>query len=271
MNTRDLLRTLFSPALQESGPFDFIGDVHGCFDELHQLLIKLGYQILKTHTQSQKNHRYQVTHPDKRIIIFVGDLVDRGPNTPDVLRIVMDMVASGIAVCVNGNHDDKLKRKLQGRDVKIAHGLAESLQQLERESQAFTQEVIQFLDGLISHYILDEGKLVVAHAGIKQHYIGCDSAKIRAFCLYGQTTGAIDEWGLPVRYPWAQDYRGDALIVYGHTPTAEAVWLNNTVNIDTGCVFGGKLTALRYPEKTLVAVPAARVYATPLKPLFRNT
>jgi protein phosphatase len=253
-------RKIGFPILKENGPFDLIGDVHGCFDELHQLLIKLGYHI-------HKNSTYKVTHPAQRKIIFVGDLVDRGPNTPDVLRLVMDMVASGIAFCVNGNHDDKLKRKLQGRDVKIAHGLAESLQQLAHESDAFKNQVMQFLDGLTSHYVLDDGKLAVAHAGLKQHYLGRDSAKIRAFCLYGQTTGETDEFGLPVRYPWAQDYRGSTLIVYGHTPTPEAQWLNNTINIDTGCVFGGKLTALRYPEKQLVAVPAARIYALPNKPL----
>ena len=255
-------RKLFAPRLQENGPFDLIGDVHGCFDELHELLMKLGYHI-------QKNTTYEVTHPAKRKIILVGDLVDRGPNTPEVLRIVMAMVASGIAFCVNGNHDDKLKRKLQGRDVKIAHGLAESLQQLAPESDAFKNQVILFLDSLISHYVLDDGNLAVAHAGIKQHYLGCDSAKIRAFCLYGQTTGQTDEFGLPVRYPWAHDYRGSTLIVYGHTPTTQAQWLNNTINIDTGCVFGGQLTALRYPEKTLVAVQAARVYAQPIKPLDR--
>lgn len=244
----------------EKGPFDLIGDIHGCFDELHALLIKLGYRV-------HKGEKYVVTHPEGRKILFVGDLVDRGPKTPEVLRIVMDMVESGVAFCVNGNHDDKLKRKLQGRDVKVAHGLAQSLAQLELEPQEFKDRVIKFLDGLISHYVLDDGQLAVAHAGLKQDYIGRGSPRIRAFCLYGETTGESDEFGLPVRYPWARDYRGRTLIVYGHTPVPDVEWMNNTVNIDTGCVFGGKLTALRYPEKEIVSVQAAQIYSEPLKPL----
>lgn len=181
---------------QEKGPFDLIGDVHCCFDELQELLMKLGYQV-------QKNDKYNVTHPEGRKVIFVGDLVDRGPKTPEVLRIVMDMVGSGAAFCVNGNHDDNLKRKLQGLDVKIAHGLAESLEQLESEPPNFKEKVIRFLESLSSQYVLDEGRLVVAHAGVRQKDIGKDSSRIRVFCMYGETTGEIDEFGLPVRYPWA--------------------------------------------------------------------
>lgn len=247
----------------ENGPFDIVGDVHGCFDELMLLLAELGYSVEKT-------DRYSVTHPEKRRLVFVGDLVDRGPNSPEVLRLVMDAVVAGQAFCVVGNHDDKLKRKLMGRDVKVAHGLQETLDQLQNEPPEFTASVLEFLQGLISHYVFDEGRLAVAHAGLKEHYIGRGSPRIRDFCMYGDTTGEIDEFGLPVRYPWANDYRGNTLIVYGHTPIPEAQWLNNTVNIDTGCVFGGKLTALRYPEKQLVSVDSARVYCEPVRPLHSD-
>ncbi|MDE2938265.1 MAG: polynucleotide kinase-phosphatase, partial [Chloroflexota bacterium] len=111
------------------------------------------------------------------------------------------------------------------------------------------------------------GNLVVAHAGMKEEYQGRASARVRDFCLYGETTGETDEWGLPVRADWAAGYRGQATVVYGHTPVAEPAWLNRTINVDTGCVFGGRLTALRYPENELVSVPAARVYYEPLRPL----
>ncbi len=244
----------------ETGPFDIIGDVHGCYDELALLLDKLGYLI-------EPGEAPRVTHPDGRKLIFVGDLVDRGPAVPQVLRLVMSIVATGAGFCVIGNHDDKLKRALQGRDVKIAHGLAESLEQLASESDALKQQVVQFIDDLRSHYVFDNNKLAVAHAGIKAHYIGRGSPRIRDFCMYGESTGEIDEFGLPVRYPWARDYRGETLVVYGHTPVPEPEWINNTLDIDTGCVFGGKLTALRYPERETVSVPAARVYCTPAKPL----
>lgn len=247
----------------ERGPFDIIGDIHGCFDELMQLLKKLGYQIEKT-------DKYNITHTEGRRIIFVGDLVDRGPKSPEVLRLVMDSIESGIALCVNGNHDDKLKRKLMGRNVNISHGLSETLEQLSVESDEFKVRVLSFLQNLISHYLLDDGKLAVAHAGLKKEYMGRASSTIREFCMYGDTTGEVDGFGLPVRYLWSQEYRGDTLIVYGHTPVAKPEWINNTINIDTGCVFGGKLTALRYPEKELIYIDAAKIYYDPIKPLNYN-
>ena len=243
-----------------TGPFDLIGDVHGCFDELHELMRKLGYVI-------KGGAPYVVTHPEGRRLVFVGDLVDRGPKTPEVLRLVMDMCKSGAAFCVTGNHDYKLKKALQGRDVTINHGLAESLEQMSHESGEFKRDVIAFLDGLMSHYVFDGGRLAVSHAGLKEHYIGRGSPRIRSFAMYGETTGEIDEFGLPVRHNWAKDYRGKTMLVYGHTPVPQVEWLNLTLNIDTGCVFGGKLTALRYPEKDIVQVDAARVYAEPVRPI----
>ncbi|MDE3076880.1 MAG: polynucleotide kinase-phosphatase, partial [Chloroflexota bacterium] len=194
--------------------------------------------------------------------------VDRGPKTPDVLRLVMSMVESGAALCVPGNHDTKLLRKLRGRDVQITHGLAESLQQLDSETSDFREKVVSFVDGLVSHYVLDDGRLVVAHAGMKAAFQGRSSARVRDFALYGETTGETDEFGLPIRYNWASEYRGKAMVVYGHTPVADPEWLNGTINVDTGCVFGGKLTALRYPEKELVSVPAAQRYYQPAKPFL---
>jgi len=97
----------------------------------------------------------------------------------------------------------------------------------------------------VSHYVFDDGKLVVAHAGMKQELQGRGSGVVRQFALFGETTGETDDFGLPVRYDWASDYRGSAMVVYGHTPVPEATWLNGTICIDTGCVFGGQLTALR--------------------------
>ena len=243
---------------QDTGPFDIIGDIHGCRAELETLLSRLGYEA-----QTRR-------HPDGRKAVFLGDLVDRGPDTPGVLRLVMSMVEAGSALCVPGNHDIKLMRKLRGRDVQIAHGLAESLAQLESEPSEFKDEIIGFIDGLVSHYVLDGGKLVVAHAGMKAAMQGRGSAKVRDFALFGETTGETDEFGLPVRYDWASEYRGNATVVYGHTPVPEPEWLNGTINIDTGCVFGGKLTALRYPERELVSVSADGVWCQPAKPFLEE-
>ena len=250
---------LWNNLKHEHGPFDIIGDVHGCFDELHSLLTTLGYEI---------NSAHEVRHPEGRKAIFLGDLVDRGPKTPDVLKLVMSMTESGQAFAVPGNHDTKLMRKLRGRDVQITHGLAESLQQLEQEPPEFKERVATFIDELVSHYVLDDGRLVVAHAGLKEELQGRGSGKVRDFAQYGETTGETDEFGLPVRYNWAAEYRGKATVVYGHTPVPEPEWLNSTICIDTGCVFGGKLTALRYPEKELVSVQALRTYYEPAKPFL---
>ncbi len=241
----------------EHGPFDIIGDVHGCCDELLTLLNRIGYTV----------DGNVVTPPDGRKAIFVGDLVDRGPKVVDVLKLVMNMVEAGTALCVPGNHDVKLLRKLRGKDVQVTHGLGESLSQLEMETPDFRNQVASFLDGLVSHYVLDDGKLVVAHAGLKEEMQGRGSGKVRDFALYGETTGETDEFGLPVRLNWAAEYRGRAMVVYGHTPVPEPEWLNRTVNIDTGCVFGGRLTALRYPEKEFVSVPALRTYYEPVRPI----
>ena len=255
---------LWNNRREEHGPFDIIGDVHGCLDELLELMASLGYAVARGASG------FSVTPPDGRKLVFVGDLVDRGPATPDVLRLAMDLVRDGQAFCVPGNHDVKLVRALKGRNVQMAHGLAESMEQLRQQPDVFRAEAEKFLDGLVSHYVLDDGKLVVAHAGMKESMQGRGSARVREFALYGETTGETDEFGLPVRYNWSADYRGKALVVYGHTPVPEPLWLNSTVNIDTGCVFGGRLTALRYPERDIVSVPARAVYYQSRKPFLTN-
>ena len=247
----------------EQGPFDIIGDVHGCFDELVELLKELGYKV-----STQPDGDTIVEPPQGRKAIFVGDFVDRGPKVTEVLRLVMRMQKTNAALCVPGNHDLKLVRALRGRNVNLTHGLAESLSQLEKESVEFKTQIVEFLDGLVSHYVLDNGKLVVAHAGMKEELQGRASGRVREFALYGETTGETDEFGLPIRRNWAGEYRGSATVVYGHTPVVEPQWVNRTINIDTGCVFGGKLTALRYPEKELVSIPAHRTYYEPTQPLL---
>lgn len=244
------------------GPFDIIGDVHGCASELRALLTQLGWNIEYDGTAA-----VGASHPEGRQAVFVGDLVDRGPDTPGVLRLVMGMVAAGNALCVSGNHEAKLVRALRGSKVTVSHGLAESLAQLEEEPEDFRKQALEFMDGLISHYVLDDGKLVVAHAGLKEAYHGRSSGRVRSFALYGDTTGETDEYGLPVRYPWAQEYRGQAMVVYGHTPVPKAEWINNTICLDTGVVFGGELTALRYPERDIVSVPAEKEWYEPVRPL----
>lgn len=257
---------MWTNRMKETGPFDIIGDIHGCYDELVELLKDLEYEV-----STNDRDVPVIVSPQNRKVLFVGDYVDRGPKVVEVLRLVMEMQKTGIALCVPGNHDVKLVRALRGKNVAQTHGLAESLEQLESETQEFKEEVADFIEGLVSHYVLDGGKLVVAHAGMKQEYQGRASGRVRQFALYGETTGETDEFGLPVRLNWAEEYRGEATVVYGHTSIAEPDWMNRTINIDTGCVYGGKLTALRYPEKEFVSVDAKEIYYAPVKPLKDQT
>ena len=251
---------LWNNRKSETGPFDIIGDIHGCFDELCVLLEKLGYAI--------DREKLAAAPPQGRKAIFLGDLCDRGPKNVEALRLVTGMVESGAAYCVAGNHDVKLLKKLRGANVQLSHGLDITVEQLGAQGEEFAARVKSFLDSLLSHYVFDGGKLVVAHAGLKEKLQGRASGRVRDFCLYGDTTGETDEYGLPVRLPWANDYRGKACVVYGHTPTPVVEAINNTFCIDTGCVFGGKLTAFRYPEKEIVQVDAAREYYAPAKPFL---
>ena len=259
IDNAEIIRTkLWNDKKEEHGPFDIIGDIHGCYDELVMLLKKLGYIV---------NDNGIMTHPEGRKAAFLGDLCDRGPENTKVLRLVMDMVRSGNAIAVPGNHDVKLLKYLQGKNVQLTHGLEITVSQIEKESDEFRSEVKEFINGLVSHYVLDSGKLVIAHAGLKEEYIGRGSARVREFCLYGDVTGETDTYGLPVRLDWAADYRGRATVVYGHTPQQEVQAVNGTYCIDTGCVFGGKLTAFRYPERETVSVNALAQYDEPAKPM----
>jgi protein phosphatase len=257
---------LLTDRRDEHGPFDAIGDVHGCRSELESLLGELGYEL----TRDELGRPVDAAHPDGRRVVFLGDLVDRGPDTPGVLRLAMGMVENGHALAVPGNHEAKLVRALRGAKVQVSHGLGETLAQLAEETPEFRAQVERFCYDLVSHLVLDDGRLVVAHAGLKESYQGRASGRVRSFALYGDSTGETDEYGLPVRLLWANDYRGSATVLYGHTPNPRAEWVNNTMCLDTGCVFGGSLSALRYPEREVVSVPAEQVWYEPVRPFLAD-
>lgn len=263
-------RPLFSDHRDMTGPFDIIGDIHGCYDELLELVQELGYQVEMSDEERWTAPAYgfrNITHPEGRTLFFVGDFCDRGPATPDVFRFAMAAVNAFGARAVPGNHDVKLANALRGKRVKTAHGLALSLEQLAEVPESFKQDIIEWVDGLVSHQVLDSGRLCVAHAGMREDYQMRASGRVRTFALYGDTTGEVDDLGMPVRLDWASEYEGKALVVFGHTAMASPRWMNNSVCIDTGCVFGGALSALKYPEREIVSVPAKQVWAEPVRPL----
>lgn len=229
-----------------TGPFDVVGDVHGCFAELQKLVRKLGYGE-------------QGTHPQGRRLIFAGDLIDRGPASLPALEWVLDRVDDGRALLVASNHDDKLRRWLLGNPVTISGGLETTIAEFEARSdrEALRARLIESLSAVPTYLWLDGGALLVAHAGLTRDLHGRADRKTRARCLYGSTTGArID--GYPERIDWAANHSGPTAVVYGHTAVSAAVWRNNTANIDLGCVFGGSLCAVRWPERSFVQVRAAQ-------------
>jgi len=260
------------PALdrrEDRGPFDVIGDVHGCAAELERLLVTLGYEVSWHGAKHQR--RAEVAAPHGRKAVFVGDLVNRGPDTPDVLRLVMAMVAGGIGYSVCGNHDRKLLDWLRGEPVQINSGLRKSIEQLSSTGREFRSLATAFLSALPSHVVLDDGALVVAHAGILAAMIGVTSQEVTEFCLYGPETSESDADGLPRRIDWSTRYEGPGAVAYGHTPMLEAVWINETICLDTGCVAGNRLTALRWPEREIVSVPALAAWSMLKRPLVSPT
>lgn len=258
------LQARFLDLTAHTARLDIIGDVHGCIDELIELLGSLGYAARLTGAGDDRVAETQA--PPGRRAVFVGDLVDRGSSTPDVLRIAMAMGERGQAWCVPGNHDNKFMRWLQGRSVKLTHGLEVSAAQMRSESTAFHNRARSFIEQLPHYLLLAGGDLVVAHAGIKDEMIGRTEDRVRRFCLFGDTDNETDAQGLPIRYHWAAEHIGSRRIVYGHTPVVEAQWVNNTLCLDTGAVFGGSLTALRWPEGEIVSVPARRAYVPSRRP-----
>lgn len=250
-----VLRKAMPIRLDHQGPFDIIGDIHGCYDELCVLLDRLGY----IDTPEGGFH-----HPEGRTAVFLGDLADRGPASVRVIQTVLAMVELGDALYIPGNHCDKLARYFKGSNVVVGHGLETTVRELEqldtKSLRKLSERFLEVFDNCPPYLMLDRDRLVVAHAGLPEELHGRLSRRVRAFALYGDVTGEVDENGQPIRRDWAKDYRGSPLVVFGHTPTLYPRFVNNAANIDQGCVFGGSLSALRYPEREIVTVPAKYVY-----------
>ena len=241
-----------------SGPFDVIGDVHACLDELNDLFSALGYV-----TDDVTGWR----SPAGRTAVFVGDFVDRGPDNAGTLTLAMRMVAGGTALAVPGNHDMQLVRHLTHGDVPLVYGLKETVAELERHPAAFRHDVRDFLNELPSHVVLDAGKLVVAHTGLATEHHLVDTPLTKRLAVYCVENGEMDPHDPEKRHPWVAWHQGPP-VIYGHTPVLYPAWRNDSIDIDTGCVFGWKLTALRWPERELVQVPARRAYFKRSRPFL---
>ncbi|WP_026065107.1 bis(5'-nucleosyl)-tetraphosphatase PrpE [Amphibacillus jilinensis] len=234
---------------------DVIGDVHGCYKELNHLIDKLGYML--------ENGTY--THPQQRRLVFLGDITDRGPDSLKTIELVYKLVhQDNIAEYVPGNHCNKLYRYFLGNNVQIRHGLETTVAELEAysadEQDLIRDKFIQLYEQAELYLQMKPLNAVIAHAGIKAEYIGRDDKKVRTFVFYGDITGEKLADGRPVRLDWAKHYNGDVWIIYGHTPVIEPRFINKTVNIDLGCVFGNKLAAFQLPEENTVTVTSKQPY-----------
>lgn len=204
-------------------------------------------------------------HPAGRSIAFVGDAMDRGPNSLKTIELTFRLQDQDKLIYSPGNHCNKLYRYIKGNKIQLQYGIETTVAELDllshQDRKSFHKRYIKFYEALSLYYSLDDGKLIIAHAGIRENLIGTRySNKLRSFVLYGDVTGEVLPNGRPLRRDWAQEYTGLAFIVYGHTPVKNARFLHNTVNIDTGCVFGGKLTAVRYPEKEIISIPSQQPF-----------
>ncbi|MBM4097625.1 MAG: AAA family ATPase [Planctomycetota bacterium] len=247
------------------GPFDIIGDLHGCHDELENLLSRLGYERSAETVATFNGLTIPWRHPEGRQALFLGDYVDRGPKILQTLALVQAMVSSGSALAVQGNHEMRVVKHFRASRQEPRPNLEQTLHELNALGEEIQRQAIRglvdFCDNLPHHLVLDEGRLVAAHAGLREEFHGRDSSFVRNMALFGEPAPRVDEDLPPDRRDWVSEYRGGALVAYGHTPVARSTIVNQTVNLDTGCVFGGRLTCLRYPEMEFVEVDAARAYS----------
>ncbi len=265
--------------------YDIIGDVHGCADELRALLSALGYGPTGPHVFNPFYQGAAWVHPEGRTAVFLGDLIDRGPDSIGVVGHVSAMVAAGAARCVMGNHEYKLLRVLDGAraadtsdHLAIEAAIVAACRALGGDEnggdvRGRAPRARAWLRGFLVerpvYLSLAGGRLIAVHAALladmltKAERTGVVNSAMRGMCLHGQTDGTLDMYGLPTRRDdWTGDFRsGVRLVVYGHTPGDSPLWEHDTVCIDGGCVFGGSLLALRYPERNIVRVPATRAYA----------
>jgi len=255
---------------------DFVGDVHGCHDEFLELLGLLGYERGRDGTYR---------HPGGRKLLSLGDITSRGPASIAMLQFFIRHINAGLAEMVDSNHGWKIARWLDGRPVTLAHGdekVDEEFRQFQMEfgpkkTSLLKEQSRRLLFSSPSHMMIRQKDKLVAvavHAGIRDDYIGMESPAVHTFCRYGDVAG-IGPDGRPIRKDWAQERKtNQPLIVWGHDPRPKPERLNGTLNIDQGCVFGGMLTAYRFPEDELLSVPAKKNYSgleeTPLTRYLRE-
>jgi len=229
---------------------DIIGDVHGSYPELLSLLEKLGYQLVFKNKAGLPKLA-SVLCPKGRRLVFVGDLINRGPSSILVLNLVMQLVARNVAVAVKGNHEMELLQALRHRGKSFK--CHQTVKQLKKQTPGFQKKVLNFIKAMPWKYETKE--LIVVHAAFRS---GCAPAMTRRAAVFGDTRRSRNTSVRNDR--WVQEYKGTKTIVHGHIPmnsvafrrSGKGAWV---VGVDTDCSRGNELSALRFPQLLVVSVP----------------
>ena len=209
--------------------FWFIGDVHGCLEELREL-------------------DSMIPPDDTRI--YLGDLVDRGPDSLGVL----EYVRSSKAHVVRGNHDDKLIRFLKGNKVKQGEPWWPDAAPYLVWMDSFSWVVITPDATGVHAGLLDKHEHTFDKSMMYIRYVNPEGRQVQL----GKETAEDEFW--TERYD-RNPYLGR--VVYGHQPWPDVRFTANTVGLDTGCVFGGWLSTYCPETGNVIQVRAKKRYAEP--------
>ncbi len=210
-----------------------IGDIHGCAEELKTLLISCQYQA----------------NQDR--LIFVGDLINKGPKNLEVLQEVERLKAE----CILGNHETAFLRYIDSQKTD-----SPKWEKIKAELGPQLSHYVQFLKKM-PLYIIDKDFIVV-HAGLSPiHKI--QETPVRILTTIRTWDGKGEDLNNPNDPPWYDFYKENKLVVYGHWAGKGLNIRSNSIGLDSGCVYGNYLSAVILPERKIVQVKAQKVYTQP--------
>ena len=211
-----------------------IGDVHGCAREFEELLKKL-----------------KLSKGDR--VVQVGDLVNRGPDSHDVIQLAQEYGVESIL----GNHELRLLRyKHNGRKSQLKEYDRSTLEQLTRSDW-------DYLEKLPEHRFGPDKNTVFVHGGFlpSEPWQNQNIDTITTIQVIDRSGNPAKRSDAPDGSPWAEKWHGKPFVIYGHTPRPKVLSRPGSIGIDTGCVYGGHLTAYIVESQKLLQVPARKAYA----------
>jgi hypothetical protein len=205
-----------------------VGDIHGCYDELMELLAKVNFG------------------PGDRVVA-VGDLITKGPRNREVLELFMSDARFSTVI---GNHDLALRRKWNGEKIKLKEAQKATHKELKPNKLTYAA----FLNRV--PFTIDLNTHLVVHAGLRPNVemysqTTEDMTLLRTLGKDRESHGGT---------PWYDVYEGDKVVLFGHWPAPEPRMGKKAIGLDTGCVYGYNLTAYIIETGEFVSVAAKRAY-----------